>query len=217
MHPTHHMASYLEPAHLGLVAERLLPMSQLLPVSGEPMTYCPLLTPRQVYFATCHKCSSCLYTWQATPMTASSTVDGHLHCQTSALAPYIPGHNQHVDYQYSWACQLSCLPVDNLGHLPRTTTITIVRSCLDVALQLCGRFGAEQFLLRPRQEEHHMNQLVMLLACSAVIILGTKAFLSLRTVSDCMQQQAGQQAGAGSQWLPLRLALLLHKYGARGR
>ncbi len=31
------------------------------------------------------------------------------------------------------------------------------------------------------------------LACSAVIIFGTNAFLSLRTVSDCMRQQATQQ------------------------
>ena len=32
-----------------------------------------------------------------------------------------------------------------------------------------------------------------MLACSAVIIFGTNAFLSLRIVSDCMYQEASQQ------------------------
>ena len=37
---------------LGLDADRLLPMSQLPPRSGEPTTYAPRLTSLQVYLAT---------------------------------------------------------------------------------------------------------------------------------------------------------------------
>ena len=40
-------------ACLGLDADRLLPMSQLPPRSGEPTTYAPRLTSLQVYLATC--------------------------------------------------------------------------------------------------------------------------------------------------------------------